>query len=112
MQKTMGKEVSAFNFKKEVIENAVLSLVKFKTRWSGACQMLKPVYNELARTYKGIAQFFYVDAEKEKTLHDQYGITELPTILFFKGGGLVDHAVGLTSKNTLIAKIKNALSLN
>ncbi|MBD0332458.1 MAG: hypothetical protein ICV66_07365 [Chitinophagaceae bacterium] len=108
----MKKEVSIENFKKEVIENSILSLVKFKTRWSGACQIIKPVYDELAKTYQGAVQFFSVDIEKEKTLHLEFGVTELPTILFFKGGQLIDHVVGLTSRNILIAKIENALSLN
>ena len=106
----MKKEVSAENFKKEVIENPNLSLVKFKTRWSGACEIFKPVYDELAKTYHGV-RFFFVDIEKEKALHMEFGITELPTILFFKSGRLVDHVVGLTSRNILIAKIENAISL-
>ncbi len=108
----MKKEVSAENFKKEVIENPILSLVKFKTRWSGACQIIKPVYDELAKTYQGVVQFFSVDIEKEKTLHVEFGVTELPTILFFKGGQLIDHVVGLTPRNILVTKIENALSLN
>ena|SRR5215218_1644366 len=106
----MKKELSATTFNQEVMKNERLSLVKFITHWSGACQILKPVYDELTKCYKGAVQFFIVDIEKEKKLPAEFGITEVPSILFFKGGKLIDHAVGLTSKDVLITKIENALS--
>jgi thioredoxin 1 len=86
-----------------------LCLVQFRTEWSGSCQIMQPIYEELARYYKGSAQFFWVDADQEKELYAQYGIKELPTILFFKNNELIDYAPGLVSKNKLIAKIENAL---
>ena len=86
-----------------------LCLVQFRTEWSGSCQIMEPIYEELARYYMGLAQFFWVDADGEKELYQQYGIKEIPTILFFKGNELIDYASGLVSKNKLIAKIENAL---
>jgi thioredoxin 1 len=70
---------------------------------------MQPIYEELARYYKGLAKFFWVDADQEKELFAQYGIKEVPTILFFKNNELIDYAPGLVSKNKLIAKIENAL---
>lgn len=84
--------------------------MQFRTEWSGACQIIDPIYRELAKTYKGQADFFSVDVDRETELCRQYQVMELPTILFFKCDELVDLAVGLTSKNKLIAKIENALS--
>ena len=86
-----------------------LCLVQFRTEWSGSCQIMQPVYEELARYYKGFAHFYWVDADNEKALYMQYGIKEVPTILFFKNNELIDSATGLVSKNKLIAKIENAL---
>jgi len=56
--------------------------------------------------------FFTVDFEKEKKLVAELGIIEVPAILFFRSGRVVDHAAGLTSKNILISKIENALIPN
>jgi len=56
--------------------------------------------------------FFTVDFEKEKKLVAELGIIEVPSILFFRSGRVVDHAAGLTSKNILISKIENALIPN
>jgi thioredoxin 1 len=105
MSRTIGKT----QFKKEVMESTHLSLVQFKTEWSGACQIIAPVYEELSKCYNGIADFFSIDVEKEAGMEKEFGVQEFPTILFFKNGELIDHVIGLTPKNILITKIENAL---
>ncbi len=99
--------ITKHEFKKEVIDNMSLSLVQFTLEWSGACQIISPMYEELA---KGQAKFFRVDVEKERGIDGDFGIMELPTILFFKSGKVIDHITGLTPKNVMISKIENALS--
>jgi len=98
------------NFKKEVTESNSLSLVQFKTEWNGASQIVSMIYDDLASSYKGLANFHTVDFEKETSLVNEYGVMEVPTILFFKGGKMIDHVVGLVPKNALITKIENHLS--
>ncbi len=105
----MNKQVTKENFKKEVIENRHLSLVQFKKKWSGASQIIEPVYNDLATAYNGVVNFFTVDVETDGGLDKEYGIMDIPTILFFKCGKIVDHVIGLTPKNILISKIENAM---
>lgn len=97
-------------FRKEVIESMYLSLVQFKLEWSGACQIFAPIYEELASSYNGQVNFFTIDVEKVKGLDDEYGVMELPTILFFKDGKVIDYLAGLAPKNVMISKIENALS--
>jgi len=106
----MNKMIPMTLFKEEVIESRKLSLVQFRTEWSGACQIILPLYEDLAKAYKGIVDFFSIDAEQERGLEKEFGVREFPTILFFKNGQLVDHAVGLTPKTMLVAKIENALT--
>jgi len=101
--------INKSNFKKHVIESTDLTLVQFKTEWNGACQIVSMIYDDLARSYKGSANFYTVDVEKEAGLNSEYGISELPTILFFKAGEVIDHIVGLTPKDVLKNKIDNAL---
>ena len=102
--------ISKKEFGKEIIESMKLSLVQFKLDWSGACQIISPIYEELAGSYKGQVNFFTVDVEMESGLEDEYGVMELPTILFFRGGKIIDHVRGLVPRNVLISKIENALS--
>lgn len=97
-------------FSKEKVESSTLSLVQFKTEWNGACQILSMIYDDLSKSYTGVVDFYTVDYDQEKSLSKHYGIMEVPTILFFRGGKVVDHTIGLIPKNVLITKIENALS--
>ena len=105
----MNSMISKSNFRTEVIENRSLALVQFNKEWNGACQIVSMIYDDLANTYNGIASFYTVDMEKDNELDNEYGIMELPTILFFRAGKVIDHATGLISKNVLTSKIENAL---
>ena len=98
------------NFNKQVIKSKGLSLVHFKMEWNGASQIVSMIYNDLAKSYNGTANFYTVNFEEESALSKELGVMEAPTILFFKGGQLIDHAVGLIAKNALIAKIETALT--
>lgn len=106
----MTREISKDNFQQEVIESMRLSLVQFKREWSGGSHIIEPVFNDLAKSYNGVVNFYTVDIEKEVGLANEYGVIEMPTILFFKAGRVIDHAIGLTPKNVLISKIENVIS--
>jgi len=102
--------ISEYEFRKYVTGSQDLSLVQFRLEWSGACQIISPVYEELANSFKEVAKFFTIDVEKEPWLNNEYGVKELPTILFFKNGKLIDHVTGLIPKNEIISKIENAIT--
>jgi thioredoxin 1 len=105
----MSKQITRTSLRKEVMEHRGLSLLQFRTEWSGACQIISPAYEELSKSYTGMAGFFSIDVEQEAGVEKEFGVQEFPTILFFRNGELVDHAIGLIPKNTLIAKIEQAL---
>jgi thioredoxin 1 len=106
----MNQLISKTDFSKEVVNSTGLSLVQFKKEWNGACQIISPIYEELARSYKGQAKFFTIDVEKETGIDHEFGVMEFPTILFFRSGEVIDHVTGLTPKNVMITKIENALT--
>lgn len=108
----MNNQISRKKLEEVVVHDMNLSLVQFKTEWSGACQIISPIYEELAKSYKGAANFFYIDVEEEIGVDKDYGVMEFPTILFFKNGEVIDHAVGLVPRNVLIMKIENALAVS
>ena len=106
----MNKSIGKKEFANEVAGSLTLSLVQFKTEWNGACQIVSMIYDDLAKSYKGMVNFFTVDMETESLLAKEYGVSEVPAILFFRNGKIIDHAKGLIPKNVLISKIENALS--
>lgn len=103
-------QISKSNFQKQVIESNLLSLVQFKKQWNGLSQIIELVYNDLAKSFEGMVNFYTVDVETEKGLESEYCVIEIPTILFFKCGMIVDHVIGLTPKNIIISKIEDAMS--
>jgi len=106
----MNQWLTGKDFTKEIFETDGLAIVQFKTEWNGGCQIIAPIYEELCRSYAEKARFFTVDILKEKLIAKEYAITELPTILFFRNGELIDHIIGLIPKKMLIAKIENAIT--
>lgn len=105
---TEVKDKKAFNEK--VLNGTGLQVVKFYADWSGPCQMMVPLYNELASMYSGSAAFYRVDVEEAPALKKELGVIEMPTILFFLNGVVVDFVNGLASRNSLIAKLENLLN--
>ena len=108
----MNQAISSTELAKKVTSNKGLSLVQFKIEWNGACQIMSPIFDELSKSYGAQASFYTVDAENNSTIATEFGINEFPTILLFKDGEIIDHVMGLTPKNMMIAKIENALTLN
>ena len=99
-------------FKEDVLEKIGLSVVKFYADWSGTSQMMMPAFEQIAESYKGSANFFKVDIDNSPALKESYGVMDLPTILFFQNGNIIDHVSGMISKNALIAKMENSISVN
>ena len=106
----MNRPLTGKNFTREIIQTKGLAIVQFKTEWNGGCQIIAPIYNELSRFYAAKANFFTIDIEEGRLIADEYSITELPAILFFRSGELIDHIIGLTPKKILISKIENAIA--
>jgi thioredoxin 1 len=106
----MNKSIGKKEFEEKVAGSRSLNLVHFKTEWNGASQLVTMIFEDLAKTYGGMANFFSVDIEADHLLAVDYGVSEIPAILFFRNGEVIDHAKGLIPKNTLIMKIENALT--
>ena len=103
----MYTQITQKNFKKEVMQQPGLVVVKFYADWSGLCQMMMPVYNQVAGSYSSAAGFYSVDVDNSPELKEQFGVMELPTVLFFRNGNVVDYVAGAVSKNAYITKMEN-----
>lgn len=77
--------------------------------WCGPCRMLGPVISELAEDYDGKIVVGKCDVDENEDVAMEFGIRNIPTVLFFKGGQLVDKFVGAVSKSTLDEKFRALL---
>lgn len=94
------------NFNDTISEG--VTLVDFYADRCGPCKMLAPVIDELAEENSGKVKFGKLDVDRYIDIAMQYKIMNIPTIMVFKDGKLVDKVVGLTAKENLQEMIKKA----
>jgi len=84
-------------------------VVDFWATWCGPCRMVAPVIEELAEEYDGRAVIGKCDVEDNEDIAAEFGIRNIPTILFFKNGEVVDKIIGAQPKAKIEEKIKALL---
>ena len=103
-------EVTITNENFESLKNGEQPLmVDFWATWCGPCRMIAPVIAELAKAYDGKITVGKCDVEECEDLAAEFGIRNIPTILFFKGGQVVDKLIGAQPKANIEAKIQALL---
>ena len=103
-------ELTDATFKKEALETDKPVLVDLWAPWCGPCRMLGPVVEELAGEYAGKAVVAKLNTDENGATMSAYRVSAIPTLLFFKGGKLVDQVVGVQSKAVIKAKLDALIS--
>src|ERR1700761_1498158 len=102
----MALEITDNNFKSTVVDSEKVAMVDFWAEWCGPCRMIGPMVEELSKEYEGKAVIGKLNVDDNPGISTEFGVRSIPTILFFKGGKLVDKQVGVVPKGTLEAKLK------
>ena len=93
----------------EIISSEKPVVIDFWAEWCGPCRMVAPIIEELAAENEGRVVIGKSDVEQNDDITMKYGVRNIPTIIFLKGGQLVDKQVGAASKDALKAKIEKLL---
>ena len=97
------------NFETDVIGADAPVLVDFWAQWCMPCRALGPTIDALAEEYAGRAKVGKVDTDSNQSLAARYGISAIPTVMFFKDGQAVETKVGLASAADLKAVLDRLL---
>lgn len=82
-----------------------LLVADFSATWCGPCKALAPILDEVSSEFAGKANIVKIDVDESEDLAIEFGIRSVPTVLFFKGGEIVDKFVGLMPKAQIVEKL-------
>ena len=104
----MALEINSQNFDTLIAGDQPVVL-DFGATWCGPCLMVAPISEELAKEYEGKVVIGKCDVAQDPELPSRFGVRNIPTILFVKGGEVVEKKVGAQSKDALKKSIEGLL---
>jgi thioredoxin 1 len=81
-------------------------VIDFWAEWCGPCRMIGPYVEELAKEYEGKVTIGKCDVDENNAVAAQFGVRNIPTIIFLKNGEIVDRQVGASTKAVLEERVK------
>ncbi len=101
----MAVEITDANFEELVINADKPVMIDFWAVWCGPCRMIAPIVEEMSGEYEGKAIIGKVDVDSNPGVAMKYGIRNIPTVIFVKGGEIVDKQVGAAPKKSFTDKM-------
>lgn len=102
-------QVTDGDFEEQIIKSELPAMVDFWAEWCGPCKMVSPVVEELAKEYKGKIKIASLDVDGNRQTPTRFGIRNIPTLIFFKGGEVSQTIIGAQPKSAIDQELKKLL---
>ncbi len=104
----MEKVITSNNIS-EILATSQPVVVDFWATWCGPCRVLGPTIDEIATEFDSRAVVAKCNIDDCEDVAVEYGIRNIPTLLFFKDGQVVDRKVGVISKQEIAEKLESLM---
>ncbi len=102
-------EMTSADFDARVLESDAPVLIDFWASWCRPCLAIAPSVEQIAAEYSGKAKVYKIDVDAEPALAERFGIMNIPALVVFKGGKIVDQLVGSVPKAAIAALLDRTL---
>jgi thioredoxin 1 len=103
------QELTDQNFDQNVLNSDIPVIVDFGADWCVPCKKIEPILHDIAKEYQGVVRVVEVNVDNFPQIAMKYGVRSVPSILFFKGGLVIDQVIGSVTKNTMLKKVQGIL---
>ncbi|UCC78840.1 MAG: thiol reductase thioredoxin [Candidatus Zixiibacteriota bacterium] len=104
-EKTDCLTFTEVNFQEEVINSKQPVLAVFEAEWSGACDIMTPILEDLCIEFKGRAKIGIIDIDINEKLVEKHRIINIPALVFYNKGEVVDHIIGSVPRHIIEEKL-------
>lgn len=102
-------ELTKDSFEQEVLAAKEPVLIDFWAKWCGPCKMQAPIVDEVAEEFAGKVKVCKVDVDTQAALALDYGVMNIPTLIFMDKGEFKERMVGVQDKETIVSYLKTLL---
>ncbi|MCD6202603.1 MAG: thioredoxin [Bacteroidales bacterium] len=102
----MIMDVTDANFEEVVLNSEIPVMVDLWAEWCGPCRLVGPIIDEIGEELAGKVKAVKLDVDSNPNIAVKYGIRNIPTVLFFKNGDVVDKQVGAVPKSVFMSKLQ------
>ena len=99
------RNITDAEFEQEVLASELPVVIDFWAPWCAPCRMVAPAIETLSKEMDGKVRFLKINVDDNPVQASKYGVQGIPTLLFFKGGELIDRAVGAYPEPMLREKV-------
>lgn len=101
--------MSKLEFEKLIVSDKLV-IVEFGAEWCGPCKMLKPVLDKISTEYGSMGvKIVTIDVDQSKELSNELRVNEIPLLLFYKNGKIMERMLGFNPESIIKESIEKQL---